>query len=626
MGFLHTVTKLFQQAPLIVRMTLAWSGVALSLYEGERILEHGELLSNKVQTRLPPALATLVKNRPTLNNQTYLIALPHAQQLCATIKHYATNKLQFDCGAIENLQQVAWPANFHIHWHYDPARQRLEPQFSGADHHLGYGWFHRQQQIWALSYNPVDQIIGWLNRSQITGPDIFKFVSTILPAAQRANLPLSCDLSIETNFHLKLTIGKMLKKSLEVELTANSPDILAKLQYLEGDPQHMISGTKLLPDLRIKLGPQLYALAHQPGPQKIEGDALLNFWQYEVKPYATLLGVDLATLEAVYPLIDAATFDLVWKLEREDRGGIGHYKAIPWLEAGPLSIQFKLIAYEILRGANFVWVTDYRLEFTEAYKERHRNWLNQQVIPFQLLTGEVLGANSARIKATGLKAPLIEHKAAIDEVQATKDFLTTMSYHGLPAVLAGLQKEMLSILTGVCQRLLQQSTNTRVLWIATKTRLPSIQAAMKAAGVPTVADFPGSPGKSLAGGVYLVLPFTPLPTPIAWDLLIIHELDTLSLNAEQIRLYSGIQRLWSITTLQKPQHAQHDRQIGQAQQILQSTDVPLAIFRQHCLLVGSDQAKGWWARFTSPFRRFFRTDKPTHNPDILTPPRPEPPS
>jgi len=625
LSFLRSIAKLFNQEPLIVRMTLAPSGVSLALYEGTHILEHDEILSDKIQTKLTPPLATLVKNQPVTNKQPYLIALPHAQKLLTDLKRYASDKIQLDCGAVENLKQIAWPTDFRIHWRYDAVRQRLEPQFSGADHHLGYGWFHRQQQIWALSNNPSDPIIGWLNRAQITGSDIFQFVSTILPAGQRANLPLSCDLSIEIDFHLKLTIVKMLKKSLEVELTANLPAVLAKLQYLDGDPQHMISGTKLLPDLRPHITPQIFTLAHLNAPTKIEGSALPDFLQYEIKPNATFLGVDMATLETTYPIVDVVTLDLVWKLEREDSGGIGRYRAIPWLEAGPISIQFKLIADEILRGTRFVRVNDYWLEFTEVYKKRHRNWLNQLVALFQLSSSEILGVPSERFKATGLKAPRIEHKATVDQVQTTKDFLTTMSYHGLPVALAGLQKEMPNLLAWLCQKLLQQSTSTRVLWIVAKTRLPIIQSAMKAAGVPTYSGFPARPGKSLAGGVYLVLPFVTLPTNIAWDLLIIQEIDALSLNEEQTRLYSVIQRLWSITTFEKTQRVEQDRQFRQAMQILQIADAPLDIFRRRCLLVGSDQEEGWLTRLTSPFKKLFGADEPTQSRGVPIPPRPEPP-
>ncbi|GEM_PF-1181384 len=612
MSFLRSIAKLFSQEPLLVRLTLAPNGVALALFDGKRLLEKNEIISDKVLAKLPLPLVTLVNNQLSVNRQPYLLTLTHALKLFGEIKSYTLDKIQFDGAAVENLEQVAHPADFRIHWYYDADQQSLKLQCSGADYYLGDGWFCRQQKIWRLSDMPLDPVIAWLHYPEIAGSDIFKFVSTVLPLGQRVSLPLSCDLRIETDFRLKLNIVRMLKKSLEVQLTANMPIILANLRYLEGDPLNMISRTALLPDLRPYLTPQFYRLAQTSGLQKIEGKALPGFLQDELKPHAAFWEIDIAPLNEAYPIIDAGSLTLVWKLVHEEVGGIGCYKAIPWLEVGPISATFKSITDTLSRGARFERVGDYWLEFTEVYKQRHRNWIGQQVATFELATSEILGANSKRLSATGLSVPAFNYQHSVDEIEDVDAYLDCMNQHGLPVVLTGLQKDMPNVLAGICQKLLQNSPRARILWLVTKSRLPITQAALQRKGVVTHSSFSTRAGKPLAAGIYLSLP-TSLPTNIEWNLCIFYEIDTLSLSDEQSKLYCALQRRWSVVTFERKQRAEQDWLLSQAIHLSQASDVSLSVFRQTCLKAYSDQEEGWFAKLKSPFKKLFGSDEPAED-------------
>lgn len=626
MAFLRNLAKLFSQAPLTVRLVLAPGGVKVVLGEGARALDPTEVGSDWVQRQLPPPLAAIFTAPNPAPGAGPVLPLMHAQTLLKELPRYVSPKLQFDGSALAQLIVGVCPPTFRIHWRYAAERQRLEPQYQGADHHLGYGWFHQAQQLWRLGEGLPHPLLEWLNRTWITSTEIYRFVATILPELQRAQLPVSCDLSVASNFQVQLTLHNLRPASLEVRLTCNEPALLAQLQFLAHEPLHMISGTKLLPGLAPRMTPQIYALARRRRAPTFADAELAELLAYELQPTADLWQLDLRPLAAVYPLWAGANFALRWQSELQIERGSGSYRATPWFTDGQQRLPFTTLLPALQQDVRFVGLDQGWLELTAADKDRLRPWLQSPPEPFQLSVAEVLGVVTARLRAAALSAPPLDLPPLPTTAAELLAYLPALRQVGLPAAVMGREQELPGLFSELVRQMGQQTADLRVLWLVNKAWQGAVQAELKKAGVSIFTSLPTAARKALPGGVYLLQPATQLPSHVTWDLLLLHDFDLLAASAEVGPRLRAIKRRWALATLAQRGPGAGDQHLLRLLTVLQAEDLPVARFRQSCLISVADQPENWLARLTAPFKKILGAEERAPGRGVTIPRRDPAPS
>jgi hypothetical protein len=404
-------------------------------------------------------------------------------------------------------------------------------------------------------------------------------------------------------------------------LTSNQPALLTNLQFLAHEPLHMISGTKLLPGLAPRMTPQIYALARRQRTPVFEGSELAELLAYELKPMAALWGLDLTPLNAAYPLLDGAGFELRWQCEPEIERSIGGYFATPWLTNGARRILFATLIAAVEQDVRFVRLDQGWLELTEAYQERHRAWLQRPQEPFQLSLAEVLGAVTPRLRATGLPSPTLNSPPLPSTATALPDYLDYMRQEGLPVAVVGMEAALPALLVDLVRKLRQLTPDLRVLWLATKTRQSEVQAELKKAGVTLFTALPTGSRKTLPGGVYLVQPTSKLPANVEWDLAIFQEIDTLAATIEHAQRLRTIKRRWALASFGRAVRGDVDHQLLRPMQLLQADGVPVPLFRQFCLVTENAQPESWLARLASPFKKILGAEEAAPGSGVAIPGR-----
>lgn len=608
--------------PIDLYMTLDDGGIKMGLARDRQLLSHSQLTQRGTLQKLPSALANyLVSVTPHPNG--YLLPLPHAREMYLALRKQASENVRIHCQSLENLHVIKRPSDFEIRWIYDPRAGYAIRQLVQAEHYLGMGWFQRENSIWLLDEEIPEAVIGWLDLSTLTGPQIYSFVEHVLPRAQGdMEWPFSSNVHIEHDVTFRVEILKLNKRSIDIQINSNRPKLIQKLTRIPEDPDNAISELTIIPDIGTQLTPTLLAVAHSGGSKRIEGDDLPAFVQDEIRPNAGVLNIDLDEIDSRYMIIDAAEMELVWKLQHEKKLGIGSYRATPCVKHSKLgTIPISTLMKKVEAKIRFHRVQDSWIEFTPDFLQKTQLWRNKTFTSYTLSSRQVIEAAPSEVHSqialSGAKS--FELTSA---VETAASFLNTMREHGIPAGILGLQLGTKDAIAIVCRALLRDYPNASILWIVPQKKKAAVISSLKERAISFIDGNRPWQG-SLKGIVFVANPEVRVGPRVDWTLTIFQEADVLASGSNLVAMYSQVRRHWSIATFTRTDWNSGSRsaQIGRILQ-LYPTDMPL--FGQRYVRAFPDQREGFLAILASPFKGVFSPSSvPSPKGSYPIPPRPQ---
>lgn len=566
--------------------------VLLTVQRGNTLVFHRDIIAHK---SLPNVLKNLLIQQVPPENGIYKLSYPIAKQLSQELTLHASDTLKVNTESIDRLNVIPCPNNFQVRWLYNKSQQQLIRSFNDAKGFLGEGWFYSESSIWQVTPKFPESLLDWFNKPNIISKDIVRFCTLIYP--QLDNARYVCELDIESSFDANLIIVKILKQSIDVQITNNNPTLASHLQPISGDTDNLISGTTILPGWRKKFRGKLLALARSGDVQRIQGNDLLTFIQDDVIPIGDSLGVDIPTLKSAYRILDAHQCPTRWKLEHNMVHGIGCYHSVPCLDIDAQLIPLEQIGRKIESGVRFYRLENGWLEFTPSFKSRYSSWKQKGISSIRLLSQEIMGSHLDRLDKLKLRPPLIRVEKADTESEQARRLIETMRIHGLPCGFSGLQQDTSSILTEACKRLLSEDNSVKILWLLPRRKLNEVVTVLKKARVPYSNNF-----SRQQGHVLITSPDTQIPD-IQWNLVIFTDIDTIASGERQSRAYSALRRTWSISTFSREDW---HRDVLRSQRILTALGLSkddLTTFIQLCVGKYTQQTDGLLSRLTSPFKR-----------------------
>lgn len=614
----RNLSKLFSSEPFILRTELVASAIRITILHGEKIVPPDRLSTQK---SIPASLIKYLSTHSKVSGDTFLVTLPVARQLSNGLRKYTSDSFLLDTQAVDCLRDADCPGDFYILWRFDTARQVLARQMNGAAGYLGGGWFYRGENVWQMPMPLSPEIRSWLGKPEISSRELYAFASHCMATN---NPYLRCDLSIETDFSVNLNIIKMLKHSIDVQLTSNRPELQPGLRPIQGEEVNLVSGTTLLPGWYPKLHGLLLELARSGQTTRIDGDKLLAFLQDDLIPNTDALHIDQDKLQTAYPISDMGRVPLVWKLEHTLTQGIGCHSAVPYLSIGPEDVSLRKISNDFAGGKRFVRYGNQWAEFTAQFKARYAEWQHRNLGPIQLVPQEIMGSYLERLNTFHLNPPIITAPKADTERKQAQNLIETMRLNGLPVGIVGLQQQIIEVLAENCVRLLNEYRRARILWITPQRKRGDIAKTLTRMRIPLTEQ----PTRT-EGHVLLASPNDPLPVNTDWTLIIFIDLDTLASGDKQSRSYSVLKRLWSISTFNRPDWFRDEMRARRVLYALNLGSNDLQAFIQRCTGTYTHQEEGLLSRLASPFKRVVMGEQeetasgvPIPPPSRIAPPRP----
>ncbi|MAS33615.1 MAG: hypothetical protein CL610_06400 [Anaerolineaceae bacterium] len=563
-------------------------------------------------------LQRFINHRSPNQNGVYRISFPKAEELCRALESYVGDSFRIQKDSVDSLRITTCPAGFRLTWQYDQSRQTLRRLLQNADGYLGDGWVYLDRSVWQINSDLPREVIKWLNKPEISGIDIFRFCNKIKPQLEHGHF--ACDLEIESDFQARLNIVKMLKQSMDVQVSTNKPYLASALQEIRDDTDNLISGNTILPGWRQKLPGQLLPLTRSGAVERLQGNELLSFIQDDLTPNARNLDVDMSVVQNTYRILDAALCSVKFKLEQGFEHGVGYYQAVPCLSVDSDLIPLSVLDRKIESGARFIRLDDSWLEFNQQFRSYYASWKQKSINPIRLTPQEVMGSYLNRLSRMGLQPPAIKVENAKDEREQAHLLVDTMQKHGLPVGFSGLQQEAGDLFAEVCSSLLTQYHRTKILWLLPRRKLSGAASSLKQAKVPYKTD-----GSRLEGQVLIASPDVPLPD-VQWTVVIFTDVDAIVSGERQSKGYSALRRNWSVCTFSREDW---DRDILRAQRMLRVLGLDsadLEIFKQLCVGNFSKQTDGFLSRLASPFKKILVNDDTDSPPGraVAIPPRHEP--
>src|SRR5690606_16013153 len=218
-----------------------------------------------------------------------LITLPVARQISVSLAKYESESFQLETQAVDTLLDRDCPPSFYIHWRFNRKRQSLIRILNGADGYLGSGWFFSDRYVWQIPGTYSAEMRRWIGRAEIPSHDLFAFVSQASALNRRH---FRCDLTVEPNFTVSAHLIKLLKNSIDVQLTSNKLELQPEIVLIQGDNANLMSGTTLLPGWKPILGDVLLHLARSGQPVRVSGDDLPALLRDGLLAHADVLHID----------------------------------------------------------------------------------------------------------------------------------------------------------------------------------------------------------------------------------------------------------------------------------------------------------------------------------------------
>jgi len=603
MGFFRQLTDLLRNQPLHLRMGPVQEGIRVSLWKGKNLVSQADLDSQGFLRRLPPVLVHFIKDRSPQSQGTFLVSYPEAKQLRQSLQLSASNNLNLECQPLDTLQAGLPPSNFDIRWIYNKPQKALERQLIGAERHLGRGWFQQGQIVWGPTSPLPDNVARFLTRTKVTGQGIATLILVIIPTLRKLGLACSCTLTIRTDAKATLRIVKMLDRAIDLQMTTNIPELLPDLEPVVHDSADsvFISGSTLLIGLRPLANSKLLQLARSGEVQRIPGTEMLELINDGIRPNADILGIDIATIDARYSIVDASRLASSWQVEKRRVQGIGGYWIKRLLMSQNQQFSLQTLVAKAKNGDRFYRTENGWLEFTPTFKKFAAEAASKNINDFQLQLREVLGTQVGSFSAQ-LAIPAFQRADDDTEVESAQKFVEALRDIGLPGVLSGLEIRSATILAQTCANLLRDNPKAKILWIVPKRKYESVISALKPGRVPNTRVTNNAIVKP-SGQVIIATPDQRLSLSIEWTFVIFHDLDTFLFSDDYVRYSCQIKRLWALAVCSRPDALQVGPGAQKTMLILRLMPEDLGAFRQKCMQNFASESGNILSRLTSPFKK-----------------------
>jgi hypothetical protein len=596
-------------------MLLVPEGVKVVIDRGGKLLSYHDLATAGAIGTLPEPLLRFLKSRNNPNERVFVVAWPEARRLYDELRAHPASKLRVDARDIETLTPIDRPANFEIRWIYDPAQRALVRQLINADRHLGMGWFQDDRYVWPLDRNLPSSALKWVAAHLIRGREIAEFITDLLPMSKQAKWPISTNLRLLEGFTVRLDILRWLDHGMEVQMIGSVPGILHGLQFIDGDDRNMISGDKIVTNIRPALSDKLLKIAQADRSVQITGTEFAAFIQDDLRPRAAQLGVDMRTIDRKYPISEPGKLAIIWKIRHEVDQGVGQYRVVPYIGDYPLPQMVRAAE----NGERF-YPTDLGwLSLTPAFKARLAAWKSEGITDFRVSPQEILGQRSPRLGSLKIQPPDIHLPDGSLSLAHIASFMDALRHHGLPGGFSGLHGEARDVLAGVCKRLLNDYDKAQILWIVSQKKRPGVVMSLQKGEIPyesaeraaNLDTQPNSPANDVgagrvrpaAGRVILTSPGVRVELAKDWTLIILQDLDILSLSDSHTYFYSQLDREWTLATFNRADWYADLRRARLVMQALQLAPENLDVFRTKYVRAYPEQNETLFSRLISPFRK-----------------------
>jgi hypothetical protein len=593
--------------PVHLIMTPSDGGVQVDVRQNGQTVD---LAATRQASELPPAVLSAFERAARRRNGAYLFPFEVARNLALYFRANSDDGFILEPGAILTLREIAMPAWFGIHWLLDSKTWRMRRHLHGADHALGGGWFAQQNQVWHVPPNSIPpQLLYLLDLSELNSSDGVHLVMELLPVAEANHLPFSADAVVAPPGKLRVEIVKMLERSMDIRLIGNPPALLNMLQPVPNVTQHLMSGNLLFPHLGI-IPTALLGNLKKGDSVRITGEDVPALVNDVLRPNAAELGIDLAKLDAQYPILELSKMKPWWRLDHTIARGVGRYEAALHFTKGQESL-----ARETVRA---------KMRGTSRFVKANRGWiaLSYSVIKrldeidarlgddFVLDGGELLGNPSPRLTERQIAVPPLGTPTPSDNGEQIIGWLDTVRAHGLPAGIAGFSDFGFTVLTAACQHLLTDYDAARILWVAPMIRQRMIQPALEKAFRVRTANRTGNYDQT--GTIYLCEAFHPGLSYGMWTAVVFENVDAV-LPTPDVARWGALSRDWTLfASMTLPNTWRQDR-AHHLMHLLRMNPADYEAFARHCIWEAAtlNQPVRFGEKFTTSFKKFIvGEDKP----------------
>ncbi len=598
--------------PIILSMQPIDGGIRVRFQQHDQIIDP---FSSWQVRELPKAVYQILEQAPKKTDGSLILFFKEASAVARILRSTPPESIELKIDTVLQLKIVPQPEDFAIHWELDSKLWRLRRRLIGAETSLGEGWFKQGSSVWPLHNLEAipPALYPLLNKPVLGSIEAIPLLTELIPLAAQHGLPLTTDAEIAPASKLRLEIVKMLERSLDLRLVANPPAIMNTVQPMPNNPAHWVSGKFVF--LNFGNIPNKIEDSLRTGQTvRVTGDDLPALIQDVLQPNAAQFGINVAALNAQYPLIELGALKPHWQLEHDFMRGVGFYRASLYFSKGQDSLQREAIRAKARNRAQYIRAKQGWIVLSSQIINRLHEIDARFGEDFLLDDTEVLGLPSIRLNTRDLSVPALETLAPTDDVNRVLVMVDNLRAAGLPAGIAGFGNNSLNILSGACQRLLSQYSAARILWVTPIARQNIIRLPLENNFRVRLANRMGD--YSEAGTVYLCEDFHDGLNYGAWTAIVFENVDGILASAD-IGRWAGLTRDWTLfsasASMGAPNIFRRDR-VYDLMRLIRLPPSAFDLFRQHCIQtapesVQPEQPASTGGGFATTFRQIFIGDK-----------------
>lgn len=434
------------------------------------------------------------------------------------------------------------PQSFSWEYGWTPDRAFLLRQLLPNIAYFGQGWFASSEQYWRLDgFEPADDL--WLARETVEGEDLLPFLTEVFPDWRRRSWPVITQARFDPTPALSLQINGVQVDSLELSLRWQVvPGTLAELPGLAGYVN--ASGV-----VRPGISAARAGFPFHDGNLRLREEEIPRFLlqaQLAGKPW---VAGNLDAISRLHPLW-LETGELMLEFERDEEGGVGRVKAIPYYLSGILRIPAETLSHAMNPKSEFLRVEGGWLPIANLIRAKVGSMgMTTNGIPLKprmLGPDEILRGGSTRLEGPWKIDSFLSVRPPDDpSIDRTANLhLEFLRHWGIPGGLVGNLMEFTPVLGDWLAQFLGRYPEAGVLVVGMRRTLQVLASSWGNLVTALIDEPPKEPLLDRSRrGLVLVTPKTLEATfdltHLDWSILLLLEADTLIKSASS-RLYRGL--------------------------------------------------------------------------------------